>query len=83
MERPAHDRAELVEGADLVRPLRHRAGQADEVAGEQRIVVAVAPVLLAGGDHERRAVGLGVGEVADGVAEPGRGVQVEEGGPAR
>ena len=38
----------------------------------------VAVVLLPGGDDERRAVGPGVGEVADGVAEPGRRVEVEE-----
>ena len=55
-------------------------GDADQVARQQRVVDDVVVVLLAGGDHQRRPVGLGVGEVADGVAEPGGGVQVEEGG---
>ena len=36
VEGPAQDRAELVEVAHLVRPLRHRRGEPDEIAGEQR-----------------------------------------------
>ena len=43
----------------------------------------VAVVLLAGRHDQRRAVGASVGEVADGVADTGRRVEVDEGGAAR
>ena len=78
MECPPHHRAELVEGAHLVNPLRHGAGEPDEIAGEERVVDDVAPVLLAGGHHEWRAVRDGIGEVADRVAQARRRVQVQE-----
>ena len=52
--------------------------QPDEVARQQRVVDQVPLVLLPGGHDERGAVGPGVGEAADGVAEPGRRVQVHE-----
>ena len=74
--------AELAEAAHLVGPLARRRGEVGERAREQRVGDEVALVLLAGGHDERGAVGPGVGEVADGVAEPGRGVQVEERRPA-
>ena len=78
VEGAAHDRAQLPQRPHLVRPPADRPGQADQVAGQERVGLDVAVVLLAGGDHERRAHGLGVGEVADGVAQPGRRVQVQE-----
>ena len=82
MEGPPHDDAELVDRADLVGPLRDRFRQADQVTREDGVVGEVPLVLLAGGDDDRRPVGPGVGQVADGVAETGRGVHVDEGGPA-
>ena len=82
-EGPAQDGAELVGRAHLVGPLADRAGQAHEVARQQRVVDQVALVLLPGGHDQRRAVGPGVGEAADRVAEPGRGVQVHERRTAR
>jgi hypothetical protein len=42
----------------------------------------MATVGVAGRDHERGSVGGRVGEVADGIAEAGRGVDVDEGGPS-
>ena len=83
VERPPHDRAQLAGSADLVGPLHGPAGQLHERARQQRVGDDVPVVLLAGGHDERRAVGTRVGEVADGVAEPGRGVEVEEGRTTR
>jgi hypothetical protein len=80
---PTHDHAELAQRPHFVRPLRDRCGETDQVAGEERVVVLVTTILLAGGDHQRGAVRLRVGQVADRVAEPGRGVEVEEGGTPR
>ena len=54
----------------------------DQIVAEHRPAQAEARVLLAGRDHERGAVGAGVGEVADGVPEAGGGVEVEERGAA-
>ena len=78
VERAAQHRAQLARRAHLVAPLHGAAGQLDERPGQQRVGDDVAVVLLAGGHHQRRAVRPGVGEVADGVAEAGRGVEVEE-----
>ena len=78
-EGAAQDGAELVGRPHLVGPLADRAGEADQVAREQRVVDQVPLVLLPGGHHERGAVGPGVGEAADRVAEAGGGVQVHEG----
>ncbi len=53
VERAAHDRAELVDRAHLVHPLRDGPRQTHEVAGQQRVGDDVAPVLLTGGHDER------------------------------
>ncbi|HLJ08484.1 MAG TPA: hypothetical protein VKX24_08095 [Acidimicrobiia bacterium] len=81
-ERPPQHRRQLAEVADLVLPLGGRPGQAGQVAGEDRLGQQVAPVLLAGGDDHRRAVGQGVGQVPRPAAEPGDGVEVHEARPA-
>ena len=81
VEGPADVHGQLARRPQLVHPLRHRAGQADEVAGEQRVGGDVTFILLTCGDDQWAAVGAGVGEVADGVAQAGRGVQVQEGRP--
>ena len=78
VERPAHDRADLSDACGPRGPTSTAPGQPDQVARQQRVGLDVAVVLLPGGHHQRRAVGLGVGEVPDGVADARRGVEVEE-----
>jgi len=64
------------------RPDRVVAREALEAAtGEERAERELAPVLLADDDHERDPVVARAGDGVDGVAEPGRRVQVDEGGP--
>ena len=77
VESTPKDGTELVGRADLVRPLRHRAGDSGEVAGEQWVGHDVPVVLLTRGDDQGRETRTRVGEVADRVAEPGRRVQVQ------
>ncbi len=64
-------------------PLHRPSGQLHQRTRQEGVSGDVAVVLLAGRHHQRGAVGPSVGEVADGVAEAGRGVQVEEGWATR
>ena len=56
-----------------------RAGQPFEVAGEERLVSEVAPVLLSDEHDERRSVDARRRQGADGVAETGGRVEEDEG----
>ena len=67
----------------LVHPHRVVAGQPGEVARQERPVDEVAPVLLPDDHHQRHAVGARGRECTDGVAQPGRGVQVDQRRTAR
>ena len=61
----------------LVAPLDQRVGHPRGVAvGQVGLHGHVGPHLLAGGDQQRRLVGLGVEDRAHGVAQARRGVQV-------
>ena len=68
----------------LVAPLDERVRHAGRVAvGEVRLQGDLRPHLLAGGDQQRRVVGLGVEDRAHRVADAGGGVEVDERGAAR
>ena len=67
----------------LVHPHRVVAGEPGEVARQERPVDEVAPVLLADDDDQRHAVRPRRRERADGVAQPGGGVQVDQRRTAR
>ena len=56
-----------------------RAREPLEMAGEERLVGEVAPVLLSDEHDERRAVDARRRQGADGVAEPGGRVEQDEG----
>ena len=67
----------------LVGPLDQRVRHADRVAvGQVRLQGDLRARLLAGGDQQRRVVGLGVEDRPHRVADAGRGVQVGDRGPA-
>ena len=68
----------------LVGPLDQRVRHPGRVAvGQVGLQGDLRPRLLAGGDQQRRVVGLGVEDRPHRVADPGRGVQVDDGGLAR
>ena len=67
----------------LVRPLDQRVRHPRRVAvGQVRLQGHLRPCLLAGGDQQRRVVGLGVEDRSHRVADAGRGVEVDHGGLA-
>ena len=79
----ARDRVrDVLRARRLVAPLHERVRHAGGVAvGQQRLQRHQRARLLAGGDHQRRLVGLGGEQRAHRVADAGRGVQVHERGP--
>ena len=67
----------------LVGPLDQRVRHPGRVAvGQVGLQGDLGARLLAGGDQQRRVVGLGVEDRPHRVADPGRGVEVDDGGPA-
>jgi hypothetical protein len=69
---------------DLIRPLRHGARHAHQVARQQRLVENMARVLLPAGDNQRRAVFQRGEQHAHRVAQSWRDMQVHQRGlPAR
>ncbi len=64
----------------LVRPLDQWVRHPGRVAvGEVGLQGDLRPRLLAGGDQQRRVVGLGVEDRPHRVADPGRGMEVDQG----
>ena len=73
----AQRRRHVLRARRLVAPLDQRVRHAGGVAvGQVGLVGHLRPHLLAGGDQQRRLVGLGVEDRAHGVAHARRGVQV-------
>ena len=82
--RPVRQRQRHVLGPRrLVGPLDQRVRHPGRVAvGQVRLQGDLGARLLAGGDQQRRVVGLGVEDRPHRVADPGRGVEVDDGGLA-
>ena len=82
MDRPGDRPRDVLGPRRLVGPLHVWLGSHDGVAvGQVGLDRDLRADLLAGRDHERRFVGLGVEDPADGVSHPGGGVEVDVCGP--
>ena len=78
VDRPGQRAGDILGPRRLVAPLDIGLGPDDGVAvGQVGLDRDLGPDLLAGGDHQRRLVGLRVEDGADGVADPGGGVEVD------
>ncbi len=78
-----HDARKVGKARDLGCPFDHRCRDRQQGRVEQGLHEAVALLLLAGGDDQRRARDIGRIERADRVAEAGGDVDVAGGEPAR
>ncbi len=77
-ERAMEEQGQLVGSLGLDTPLRHRRGHGHEIVPQQGIAETHPRVLLPGGDDHGSTRLEGVVHHADGVAEPGRHVNVHE-----
>jgi hypothetical protein len=79
----AKGRRQILDAIDLGGPLGPGPGDLDHVGIENRLFELQPPVLLAGGDQQRRARSVGVVEHAHRVAQPATDVQIDDARRAR